>query len=373
MRAAAVVAGAGLLLLAAPGVASADVIFDPADADELATVLAEATTDQNVCYGWDVQVDDAVAGQAESVGSNFGAGQTVSAGGTCPASVELKVYIRYTSESSESEDSASYDVVSTAGGPTRDDMAALELGTDDLAGENPDVVIGKMVAALPLLAADKGIAKGIEAAPETGEAPADAALTDSPGSDWWRNSGGMLLWGVGLLLAGGVFAWWVVRTNRRYEPARGVGQVPSYVPDTVPAEFYDQDPTTPVPAQGATDVTQPVTRDTIAKATEDKAALEERAAKRAAGSTSDEKPDGAAEPTQPVTRDTIAKAAADKAAADEKPGAATGPTSDTTESPAEGARSSAAPTTPSAESAEPPSDQATAPESESAADRKNKE
>jgi hypothetical protein len=350
VRAAAVVAGAGLLLLAAPGVASADVIFDPADADELATVLAEATTDQEVCYGWDVQVDDAVAGRAESVGSNFGAGQTVSAGGTCPASVELKVYITYTSESSESEDSASYDVVSTSGGPTRDDMAALNLETDTLAGENPDVVIGKMVAALPLLAADKGIAKGIEATPQTGEAPADAALTDSPGSDWWRNNGGMLLWGVGLLLAGGIFAWWVVRSNRRYKPARDVSRVPSYVPDTVPAEFYDQDPTTPVPTQGAPDAepTQPVTRDTIAKAAADKAALEKRAGTGtpAAESTPDEKPDAATEQPEP---------------------------SDTTESPSEGARSSAASTTPSAESAEPSSDQATAPESESAADRKNKE
>lgn len=347
MRAAAVVLTAAGLLLAAPGVAAADVIFDPADADELATALAEATSEQDVCYGWNVLVDDAAAGKSESVGSNFGAGQPVD-DSSCPKSVQLNVYITYTSESSESEDSASYDVASSPGGPTRDDMDALELDTDSLTGDDPDVVIGKMVVALPLLAADKGVAEPIEAAPETGTAPADAQLTDSPGSDFWRENGGMLLWGVGLMLAGVVFAWWVLKTNRGRRPVRrrpaSVEQLPPYIPDTVPAEFYEQQPTTPVPAQNPDPA--PATK----PADEPAAAPPEKADEP----TSDDESDQPAAPTD---------------------GASSPAATKSTESPSEEAGPEAAAEPPTTESAEPPSDEAkkAAPEAESAADQKDKE
>lgn len=248
--------------LALPGVASADVVFDPADADELASVLAEATEDQDVCYGWAVQVDDAVAGRADSVGSNFGAGQPLSSG-ECRKSVQFNAYITYTSESSESEDSASYDVVSSQGGPTRADLDSLDIDFGGLTGEDVDAVVGKAVAALPLLAADKGMAQPIEAAPETGAAPADAQLTDDPGSDWWRNHGGTTLWGGGLLLAGGIFAWWAFRTSKRTWRApspHGGPSLPAYVvPDTVPANFYEpgQEPTPKPDAAPVTDESPP--------------------------------------------------------------------------------------------------------------------
>jgi hypothetical protein len=111
VRRAAAVALAGALLVLSPAAASADVIFDPADADELASVLAEAYTDQGVCYGWHVNVDN-VGVQEESVGSNFGAGRSADAG-SCKATVEFWANITYTSEASESEDSSSYDVHST--------------------------------------------------------------------------------------------------------------------------------------------------------------------------------------------------------------------------------------------------------------------
>ncbi|MCA1655863.1 MAG: hypothetical protein LC635_05370 [Pseudonocardiaceae bacterium] len=77
MRVALAGVAAAVALLAAPGVASADVIFDPADAEDLAEVLADATAEQDVCYGWDVQVSDPVAGSDASVGSNFGVGRSV--------------------------------------------------------------------------------------------------------------------------------------------------------------------------------------------------------------------------------------------------------------------------------------------------------
>ncbi|MBB4908134.1 hypothetical protein [Actinophytocola algeriensis] len=242
-----------LLLLAAPSAAAADVVFDPADADDLAATLAEATAAQNVCYGWDVQVDDAIAGQSESVGSDRGAGTPVDTS-SCSKYVRLDVFITYTSESSESEDSASWDVTSSSGGPTRSDMEDLGLDWDGLTGENPDVVIGNAVSALPLLAADNGMGEGIEAAPATGAAPADASLTDSPGSDFWRNNGTGLLWGIGLLLAGGLFAWWVFRSRPPKPRAYVVPDTvpddlapPPYEPPTAPIAVQPDPPTEPVP------------------------------------------------------------------------------------------------------------------------------
>ncbi|GAB1509910.1 hypothetical protein [Actinophytocola sp. KF-1] len=255
MRALVPVALSALLVLAAPATATADVIFDPADADDLAATLAEATAAQGVCYGWDVQVDDQVSGAAESVGSDRGAGVPVDTS-SCAKYVRLDVFITWTSESSESEDSASYDVVSSPGGPGRSDLDGLELDMDGLTGDDPDVVIGNAVAALPLLAADKGMTEGIEAAPETGDAPADAALTDDPGSDWWRKNGGVLLWGLGLLLAGGVFAWWVFRSRPRRPKAVAVPDTvpddlvpPPYEPPTAPIAVQPDPPTQPVPIQ----------------------------------------------------------------------------------------------------------------------------
>ncbi|MFI7678428.1 hypothetical protein [Actinophytocola sp. NPDC049390] len=256
MRALVAVGLSALLVLAAPATASADVIFDPADADDLAATLAEATRAQGVCYGWDVQVNDQVSGDSESVGSDRGAGIAVDES-SCSEYVVLNVYITWTSESSESEDSASYDVVSSPGGPSRSDLEELGLNMDGLTGDDVDVAIGLAVAALPLLAADTGMADGIEAAPQSGDAPADASLTDDPSSDWWRNNGGTLLWGLGLLLAGGLFAWWVFRSRpRRAKSYRVPDTVPddlvvpaTYEPPTGPIAVRPEPPTEPVPVQ----------------------------------------------------------------------------------------------------------------------------
>lgn len=239
------------LLLAAPGTATADVIFDPADADDLAATLADAYTQQNVCYGWDVTVDN--VGMTESVvGSNFGAGKSISSG-DCDKSVEFQATITYTSESSESEDSASYDVTSNPTGVTRDDLDSLGIDFDGLTGEDPDVPIGKAIVALPLLAADAGLADPIVATPDTAEPAADAQLTDDPGSDFWRDRGGMLLWGIGLLIAGGLFLWWVLRSRRPLYSVEEEDTDSFDVPDSVPAEWEErrtpEPPTEPFEAQ----------------------------------------------------------------------------------------------------------------------------
>ena len=315
MRALVPVGLAALLVLAAPATATADVIFDPADADDLAATLAEATTAQGVCYGWNVQVDDQVSGDSESVGSDRGAGVPVDTS-SCSEYVRLDVFIRWTSETSESEDSASYDVVSSPGGPDRSDLEGLELDWDGLTGEDPDVVIGNAVSALPLLAADKGMTDGIEASPAPGTAPADASLTDDPGSDWWRNNGGTMLWGLGLLLAGGVFAWWVFRSRpRRVKPYRVPDTVPddlvvppTYEPPTAPIAVQPEPPTEPVPVQEPQTQPEPATAEKLDEPPEldppvDPAAGGEEPGAPAGESTADEPQPSEQDVAQPDQKD----------------------------------------------------------------------
>lgn len=226
LRAAVVGAGAALVLLAAPGTASADVVFDPADATDLAQTLAEASKAQGVCYGWHVTIDDQYAGvdTGSSVGSNFGAGRDVNEapGATrCATTVEFNASITYTSEASESEDSASYSVDSAPRGPTTDDLNDLGVVDEDgLVGDNVDVVVNKAVAALPQLASDVGVARPLQATPEPVADAGSSHLTDDPGSDFWRRSGNFLLWGSLLLLAGIVFAVYALRSARRERERR---------------------------------------------------------------------------------------------------------------------------------------------------------
>jgi hypothetical protein len=166
--------------------------------------------------------------------------------GGCDKSVELQASISWTPESSESEDSASYQVISTPSGPTTADLDDLDIISEDgLVGDDVDADVYKAVAALPLLAADAGVASPIEASPAPESESAGGAPTNSPGSDFWRESGMLLLWGAVLLLAGVVFGWYVIKTSRRPARRRTIGPVQEQIPDTVPPEW------TPEPEQPA--------------------------------------------------------------------------------------------------------------------------
>lgn len=202
------------LLFTTPATASADVIFDPTDAQDLAGQLAEATASQNVCYGWNVSVNDPAAGRDTSIGSNFGANKPLRTG-DCADFVSFTADITYTDESSESEDSATYNVTSSPGGPTTADLDALDLDMGALTGEDPGAPIGNAVAALPLLAADAGIAPPITASPDQNTAPTGAQLTNDPGSDWWRNNGITLMCGLGIIATAAIFGWWIMATRDR--------------------------------------------------------------------------------------------------------------------------------------------------------------
>jgi len=284
-----------LVLLCAPGVASADVIFDQADADELAATLAEAYEAQGVCYGWSIDVDNEGIPQS-SVGSNFGAGQGL-ADQQCDKSVEFQATITWTSESSESEDSASYSVNGVPGGSMTDALDDLDIISEDgLVGDGVDTDVYKAVAALPLLAADAGLAEPIEASPAPESDAGDAAPTDSPGSDFWRESGMLVLWGSVILLAGVVFGWYAIKSSRR--PARRtIGPVAEQIPYEPEPEPYEPDRAAPETAD------EPAEPEPAADAVTDEPELaDEPATEPAEPETKPAEPSEPAEPAESAER-----------------------------------------------------------------------
>lgn len=277
--------------------ASADVIFDPADAEELATTLDEANTAQDVCYGWTIEVNN-VGAVETSTGSNFGAGQALDdlvEASDCSTRIEFRANITWTSESSESEDSASYEVVSLPEGPTTADLDSLEIISENgLAGDDVDVDAYKAVAALPLLAADVGVADPIEASPAPEAEAGDAQPTNSPGSDFWRQSGMQLLWGGLLLLAGVAFAWYAISSRRR-APAP-VWSEQEQIPKYVPPQWWDSSTTTPEPPEPAAQPPEPEPADRAADEPPGKLA------EKPAESTEPDEPDEPGEPGEPAEK-----------------------------------------------------------------------
>lgn len=218
--------------------AQADPVFDPADAANLARLLAEATAAQDVCYGWTVHVDDRETGsQAQSTGSNFGPGRSLdSAGSSCRYRVEFTADLLYTRSSADSEDSARWSLTSSPpDGPGTDDLDRLELfDEDDLVGADPDVAVARAIAALPQLAAQAGIASPLSAEPAS-NAPSDVgSLSDDPGSDYLRRAGALLALGAVLLVGGVAFGAFALRRSRsRPDPAPPHTPLPS-PPDPPP-------------------------------------------------------------------------------------------------------------------------------------------
>jgi hypothetical protein len=208
-RAAALLAA---LALAAPGGAAGLPILDAADAQELAERLAEARAQQGVCYGWVVEVqDDAGSEDGVDQGSSLGVGTTVDPA-ACPRSVVLRAAVRYTSESSESEDSAGAVIDSSLDGPSVDQLERLGLGAGGLTGDANDLRLISMVEVLPLLVAEGGQAPYVQSEIGAAPAPADVVPTGAPGSDWWR----MYWWFVVLVPAAAAAGIWLgVASGRR--------------------------------------------------------------------------------------------------------------------------------------------------------------
>lgn len=200
-----------LVVLAQP--AAATPLLEDGDAAELAQSLADATDEQDICYGWAVQVQDGSGGPSgQETGSSLGPGRSGSAAlATCKRYVVLTGVVRYTCSSCEGEDSASIRVTSNvAGAPTEQDLNDLGFKGGDLANDDGDVVLINMVGALPLITASKGIADPVlvEATPTVVPGASDGP-TNSPSTPDWLRDSWLSLSALLILVAGGAF--WLIR------------------------------------------------------------------------------------------------------------------------------------------------------------------
>lgn len=211
------------VLALAPGAHAA--VLAEEDANELANSLAEATAAQGICYGWRIEVTDPTGAEdGLEAGSNFGPDQPVDrARPECRDGryAELVGEIVYTSESSDAEDSASWDVESNlADVPTIEEIEDLGYDAGDLLGDENDVAIINAAGALPQLAADHGNAAPVPFEPAGREPGTGGEPTNTPGSDLLRENGTLIA--LCLLMTLGGLAWlWVLRRDaarRRRRP-----------------------------------------------------------------------------------------------------------------------------------------------------------
>lgn len=201
----ALAAGACLLALGLAG-CSGDTSVAAPDAEErqqIAAQLAKATQAQGVCYGWMLE------GGLDSVsrGSNLGDNVAVDTDPRrCPKWVEVRAWVTYPPESSESDDSATVQVETS---PDLDVGPMIKTSLDRFGLneaafiDDPALAISRAALALPLLTAESGAA---EPAPAP-SAPASAAPTalDQAGNDFWRDRWIYLTVGAGLLSLAGLF------------------------------------------------------------------------------------------------------------------------------------------------------------------------
>ena len=195
-------------------------VLDSADAAELAQSLAEATEDQDVCYGWKVEVTD-YSGGADGVdeGSSLGVGPTAIET-QCERYVIFEADVTYTSSSSESEDYAFFSVHSNVpGAPTGSDLAAAGISESGLLGANDDQVVANAALLLPALMAERGLAEPITLEANTQPLPAADRATGTPGSDWLRNYGAPLAVAALVLLGGLAWAAWIFFREHPFAPA----------------------------------------------------------------------------------------------------------------------------------------------------------
>ena len=194
-------------------------LLEEGDAVELANKLAEATEEQGVCYGWVVSINDQDRGYFGEQGSSLGP-STSPTEPACKPSVVFVAELLYTSEMSESSDSATIRVDSTLPGfsLTGDDFAPFGVNGRALLGENDDVALVNAVSALPLLVAEAGLAPPVQPEQTTGTIPAADKPTGGGTSDRMRNYGSLYFLAITMIVGG--LAWFVVaRFLRSYAHA----------------------------------------------------------------------------------------------------------------------------------------------------------
>ncbi|MGC5017403.1 hypothetical protein [Micromonospora sp. DT47] len=181
-------------------------------------ILERAEASQGICYGW--RLDDGL--DVVSVGSNLGDGVSVEDAPGCPRWVQVVAAVTYTSENSESEDSA-YVRITGSDDISGSDLHAIEDGLkrfglpEDAFVDDPGWAVTRAAVMLPLLAVEAGLA-------EPAPTPTAAAVSPSPlpdaGSDLWRDRWGYLFAAAGLLLLCALLVTvGVVQRRRQLRPA----------------------------------------------------------------------------------------------------------------------------------------------------------
>ena len=190
-------------------------ILDTADAQELAEVLAEATEEQGICYGWRVEViDQGGGGGFVDEGSNRGVGESATVR-PCTRYMVFYADLTYTAESSEASEYGEFGITSNIpGAPDRRDLERLGITESRLLGANDDLAVAEATRALPLLAAEAGLAEPLPLDLNTEALPEGDAPTGSHGSDWRRTYGAPIVFGVVLVLLGvGAIALTILNPN----------------------------------------------------------------------------------------------------------------------------------------------------------------
>jgi hypothetical protein len=219
------------LLLAAPA-SAANPVLDPEDDAEVAAALAEATEVQGVCYGYVLAVDDGDTGEwgGTYAASSGGEGvRAAEAGGCRNGVVELVARITYTSDFSEAEDSASWQLVSDIGSLTISDVEDQGLSAGDLLDDGASAAtLQNAVLSLPRLAAERAGLQPVVLEPNASPLPEGAQPTGTPGSDWLREHLVLLALSVGAVLAG------LVALVAAFPRGRGRRPVPAGPPASRP-------------------------------------------------------------------------------------------------------------------------------------------
>jgi hypothetical protein len=198
------------------------ILLDAGDRVELASSLAEAAEDSGVCFGYVASLGGSGAADRAETLSNAGPGRAPNVADCPKGSLILQVRLTYTSSSSESDDSASFSVVSDVPGLSSSvatqrlkDLSGVDDG--DLLGNDDDHALRNATAALPLVLDD---ATPAELPASTGTAPNGDHLTGSPGSDWVRAHGVGIAVAVLLLVLAVVLVLGGLAARRRTDGPR---------------------------------------------------------------------------------------------------------------------------------------------------------
>ncbi|WP_431933832.1 hypothetical protein [Micromonospora sp. RP3T] len=205
----------------------------PTTEQRTATVplLTSAFDSQGICYGWRLYDWSTEI----SVGSNLGDQTSVRDDPRCPRWIEVSAAVRYTSSSSESQDSAS---IAVDGSPDieRADIYPIAAGLgrfgldEDAFVDEPGWAITRATTVLPLLAAEVGLAEAAPA-PTAATPSGTPAPLPSAGNDLLRDRWGWLVAATVLLLVAALFITVGVRQRKRQlrkpVPAQRAGAGPA--------------------------------------------------------------------------------------------------------------------------------------------------